>query len=127
MDAVYRESAQRVISLMQTPVGQGGNLPVDTGFMRASLQVDLGLGLPAAMDKPDGVPAFAYDPGQVNLTLAGADIKTPITAAYGARYSAAQEYGARGRQGRRFVALASQQWPRIVNEVALEAQARSGG
>jgi hypothetical protein len=126
-DAVYRESAQRVISLMQTPVGQGGNLPVDTGFMRASLRVNLGFGLPAAMDKPDGVAAFAYDPGAVNLTISGADVKTPITAAYGAVYSKHVEYGSRGRAGRRFVSLAAMQWPRIVSEVATEAQARAGG
>lgn len=42
-------------------------------------------------------------------------------------YARHQEYGAQGRAGRRFVGLAAQQWLRIVEEVAKEAQSRAGG
>ena len=110
---------------MQTPVARGGNLPVDTGFLRASLRVTLGDTLAPATAKPDGPGVFTYDPSTVQLTLIASKPADVITAAYGANYARFQEYGARGRPGRRFVALAAQQWPAIVAQVAAEAKARS--
>lgn len=127
MGAVYRESAQQVVSIMQTPRGAGGNLRVDTGFLRASLVATTSLALPMQRDKPDGIEAFSYDGAQVSLVIAGADIKDPITAVYTANYAKPREYGARGQPGDRWVALAAQQWPRVVNEVVAEAKARAGG
>lgn len=127
MGAVHRESAQRIVSIMQTPRAAGGNLRVDTGFLRASLVATTSLALPMQRDKPDGPASFSYDGGQVNLVIAGADIKDPITAVYTADYARPREYGARGQPGDRWVALAAQQWPRVVNEVVAEAKARAGG
>jgi hypothetical protein len=124
---VYRESAQRVVETMQVPRAMGGNMRVDTGFLRASLVATTTGMLPPLQDKPDGVAAFAYDAGQINLVINGADITDTITVAYTANYARPREYGARGQPGDRFVALAAQQWQRIVSEVATEAQARAGG
>lgn len=125
MEAVYKEAAQRTIEVMQTPVGAGGNLPIDTGYMRASLMVSLGTGLPSTTDKPKGASAFSYDAGETSLKIAGAEISDPITAVYQASYARHVNYGARGRAGRQFVGLAAQQWPRIVTEVCREAQSRA--
>lgn len=125
MEAVHKESAQRLVEIMQTPVSLGGNLPVDTGFLRASLLATTG-NLPRQTENPGGAARFSYDGGQVNLVIAGADLTDVITVAYTANYAHHVEYGAKGRPGRRFVALASQQWPRIVSEVAAEAQRRAG-
>ena len=36
-EAVYKGSAQTIVSYMQTTRAAGGNLRVDTGFLRASL------------------------------------------------------------------------------------------
>lgn len=127
IEAVYKESAQRVIAAAQLPAGQGGNMPVDTGYLRASLVVSLGLDLPSQTDKPEGPASFTYAPSAADLAIANADIGTPITAAWTANYAKHVEYGARGRAGRRFVALAAQRWQQIVTEVALEAQSRAGG
>lgn len=125
MDAVRKESAQRVVEIMQTPVAKGGNMPVDTGFLRASLQGAIGQGgfTPRENPNPDG--SFAYDAGPITLVIAGAAPSDAITVAYTANYSAAANYGARGRPGRQFVGLAAQQWPRVVSEVAAEAQRRA--
>jgi len=123
--AVFQEAAQRVVEVMQTPVGAGGNMPVDTGFLRASLTASLDGSLPPLTDRPDDQARYSYDAGQVNLVIAEAQITDTIVAAYGARYSRYQEYGARGQPGRRFVALAAQQWAAIVNEVCREAQSRA--
>ena len=125
MEAIRRESAQRVVEIMQTPVAIGGNMPVDTGFLRASLQGQVGMGNFSAKLKPEGAAKFTYDGGEVSLVIASAGPSDPITFGYTAAYAAAQEYGARGRPGRRFVALAAQQWQRVVNEAATEAQKRA--
>jgi len=112
---------------MQTPVAKGGNIPVDTGFLRASLTAVIGDQMPASRAAPPDGGAFAFVGDQVNLVIATADLNDTITVAYTANYARHVEYGARGRPGRRFVFLAAQQWPRIVEEVAREAQARAGG
>jgi hypothetical protein len=105
--------------------GGSGNLPVDTGFLRASLIANLGQPNFALQDKPENRDSFTYDEGRVALVISSATIKDKITAAYSAKYARAVEYGSHGRPGRRFVALAAQRWPQIVAEVAAEAQARA--
>jgi len=124
--AVYRESAQRVVEVMQTPRAAGGNMRIDTGFLRASLVAVTGDKLPIKTEKPEGITSFAYNAGPINLVINGAEITEPITVAYTANYARPREYGARGQAPDRFVELAAQQWQRIVAEVAREAQARSG-
>jgi hypothetical protein len=124
VEAVYKESAQRVIAEMQRPVGVGGNMPVDTGFLRASLMAELGTPNFGLRDNPGG--KAVYDAGQVSLIIASAKITDPITAVYTANYAKFVNDGARGRAPRQFVGLAAQQWPRIVDEVCREAQGRAG-
>lgn len=126
-DRVYRESAKRIIAIMQTPRSLGGNLRFETGFLRASLVATLSDTLPMQTFKPDGVEHFEWDAPAMNLVIAGADIKDPITAVYTANYARPREYGARGQTPDRFVALAAQRWQQVVNEVCAEAQSRAGG
>lgn len=126
-DAVYKGSAQEIVSIMQTPRGAGGNLRVDTGFLRASLTAVVGGALPPQTIKPDGVPAFAYDPGPINLVIAGAEISEPITVVYTANYARPREYGARGQAADRWVALAAQRWPQVVEQECAKAKASAGG
>lgn len=114
--------------------GGAGNLPVDTGFLRASLVVSIGDAMPPLVDNPSDDTAKNWDVGEVKLTITGADLTDTITAVYTAKYARRIEYGFNGtdslgrkynQTGTRFVALAAQQWPRIVQEVALEAQSRA--
>lgn len=113
--------------------GGAGNLPVDTGFLRASLRVSLGDALPQLVATPKERRAQAWDAAQVELTIAGADLDDTITAAYTAAYAARIEYGFAGTDsagrtysqgGRRFVGLAVQRWPQIVEGVVAELKAR---
>jgi hypothetical protein len=122
-EAVFKESAQRIIEVMQTPVAGGGNLPVDTGFLRASLQATLGEPAFPVTENPGG--SFSYDAGTVSLVIADAKITDTITAVYGANYAIFVNYGTSRTPARRFVDLAAQQWPRIVEEVAADARARA--
>lgn len=117
---VRDEATQRVITLMQTPVGAGGRMRVDTGFLRASLRTTIGSANFAVVDRPDGGGTYTWDAGEVSLIIASAKITDPIEAVYTAKYARHREYGARGQPPDRFVALAAQQWPRIVADVAAE-------
>ncbi len=129
VEAAFRESAQRVIADMHARV------PVDTGFLRASLQVSTTAPVPADRGPTEGT-TYAYNPTAATLAIAGAQIGDTLFASYSAVYAARINYGfvgtdALGRtynqQGRHFVELAVQRWPQIVDEVCRELQARSGG
>lgn len=122
MTAVFRESAERVIEEMQKPVGAGGNMPIDTGFLRASLMASTS-GLPM-MSRPNPGTAASYDGGQISMVIAGAELGETVYAGYTANYAAHVEYGARGRPPRRFVGLAAQKWPEIVSGAVQDAKAR---
>jgi len=123
-DAVYRGSAQRIVEIMQTPRAAGGNLRIDTGFLRASLTATTGSSLPPMTFKPDGVEAFPYDAGPINLVIAGAEISEPITLVYTANYARAREYGANGQPADRWVALAGQRWPQVVEQECVRVRSR---
>jgi hypothetical protein len=109
--------------------GGSGNLPVDTGFLRASLVATVGKANFTLRDRPvqRRRRTYQYDDSEVVFAISDAKLNDPIEAVYTARYARVVEYGSRGRAGRRFVALAAQQWPRIVAEVVAEAKARAGG
>lgn len=126
-EAVHKGSAQRIVEIMQTPRGAGGNLRVDTGFLRASLVAVRGSALPLQTLKPDGANAFSYSGGQINLVIAGASISEPISFVYTANYARFREYGSRGQPADRWVSLAAQRWPQVVQQVCAEAKARTGG
>ena len=123
INAVVAESAQRIIGIMQTPVGAGGAMPILTGYLRSSLQVTIGAPVPASRARPEG-ETFAYDAAPIALTIAGAPLGTTIFAAYGANYAGHVEYGTSKMQGRGFVRLAAMQWQTVVSEVSAELKTR---
>lgn len=124
MKAVRDDAAMETVAIMQTPGpskanpggGAGGAMPIQLGFLRASLKAVEGFGVPAMERPPEGVTTFTYDPAAVNLVILGADIETPITAAYSAIYARKQEmkYG--------FVRLAAQRWPQTVAAAVAKAE-----
>lgn len=126
---VFKESAQDVISEMQAvgpsvanPDSTGsGNMPVDTGALRASLQASLNRPRSDVLFQSPKGGSVAYDASPVAMTIAGAKLGDTIYAVYGVAYGRAMEakYG--------FVRLAAQNWPRIVTKAALKVQSRVGG
>jgi len=105
---IFKQSAQEVFIIAQIPVALGGNMPVDTGFLRNSLTV--GLSGSTALTGPD-----AY------IVIAGADLDSVIIGGWTANYARHQEYGSQGRAGRFFALNAVQQWQAIVSENAAAA------
>lgn len=148
---VFRMSAQDVIEEMQkvgpsvastkaaiaaggmgpiAAAGEGGHMPVDLGFLRASLRVTSGK--PMAMDIPATGQVTEYDPGNVTLAILGADLADVLYASYTAKYAARVNYGYTGtdsagrtynQRGYQFVGLAAQQWPQIVQRNVARAKA----
>ena len=123
LTAVFRISAQDVIADMQTPVGDGGNMPVDTGFLQSSLQVGTGGPIEATMINPNPKGKFTTNDAAATLAIAGAEIGDTIYATYGAVYAKSVNYGRNGANGRLFVETAAQKWPDIVAAAAVKAQA----
>ena len=117
INAVVKESAMRIIGVMQTPVGAGGAMPILTGYLRSSLQVTIGGPVPASRKRPEG-ETFAYDAAPISLTIAGMPIGETIFATYGANYARHVE------EKRGFVRLAAMQWPVIVKDVCAELKTR---
>jgi hypothetical protein len=127
MDAVFKESTQRVFEEVLVPVGAGGNMPVDTGFLRASFQATLNAPTTTPTFRPENPGTYTPDVAQVALVINGATRGDTIYGVFTANYAVDQEYGSRGRDGRGFVRLAAQRWQQIVSAVASELQARVTG
>lgn len=120
LEAVFKESAQRTISLMVKYT------PVDTGFLRASVRASTSAMpkiIPTAKGGGVNVP---YDSGAVLMTIAGAKLGQTIYVGYTANYARHVEYGTSKMAARRFVGRAASQWQRTVRQVSADLQKRAG-
>ena len=110
-DAIVKTSAQEVVSIAQTPRAKGGRMPVDTGFLRNSLQSSL-----------QGSTGLT---GPDSYVMIAASMEAGSRARFGwtAEYAAAVNNGARGRAGAHFVEGAADQWPQIVAKAVARAKA----
>ncbi len=132
MNAIFRLSTQRVIEVMQRTDQEGGYLPYDQGFLRASLVVLVNQDPPPA-DKTEENSSPSYDAGKIQLAIASAVAGDRITAAYTMAYARRLEFGFVGtdslgrmynQAGIGWTAKAAQQWPQIVKAVEQEAMDR---
>jgi hypothetical protein len=121
MTAVFRESTQRTVSIAQSIV------PVDTGFLRASVRASIG-SMPPIDPKSRGAAGGAYNAndGQVTLTIAGANLGQTIFVGYTANYAGHVHDGTSRTRPQPFVALACAQWPATVSRVVDDLKGRSG-
>jgi hypothetical protein len=131
--AIFRDAAQRVVALMQAPVGEGGRIPIVTGFLRSSLQASLTAMPPmreGAVPK-EGV-TYPYSGAEVALVINSAEVGDTIYVGYAAAYARRLEYGFKGedslgrvydQSGRGWVRAAAEQWPQVVKQAETEAYA----
>jgi hypothetical protein len=117
-EAIFKESTRELVSQMQALV------PIDTGFLRASLRASTTQMPVLSLDNPGG--SFRPDFGQIELVIAAADIGDTIYLGYTANYGAYVHYGARGRPPRPWVDIVAQRWSVIVNEKATALKSRLG-
>lgn len=132
MNAIFRLSTQRVIEVMQRTDKEGGYLPYQDGFLRASLVVLVNKEPPRA-DRTQEDSSSAYNPAEIQLAIAGAKAGDRIVAAYTMEYARRLEFGFVGtdslgrtynQTGIGWTKRATQQWKQIVKEVEQEAMAR---
>jgi hypothetical protein len=128
LTGVFHESAQRVTDAMTLPRGQGGNLPVDTGYLWHSIQASKTAPPPinpASKGSPD--QKYALDSGPINLVINDTELGETVYICATASYAAHVNYGANGRPPALFVEQAAQQWPQIVAQVQVELKGRLAG
>jgi hypothetical protein len=110
---VYQEALVLLAAEMQRPITEGGNMPVDTGFLRSSLEASVSGTKPPLMPHPGG-EIYTYDANAVNSVLRTATIrKHKATLAYAAEYAQFAEHDHRVRD------LAVQKWPSLVEKVGM--------
>ena len=125
--AVWRESAERIVEIVQTPgpsvanpdADAGGHMPVEFGHLRASIQASLTGQVAPFRENPGRT--VSYDPSAVSLVIANAQLGDVITVSYGAIYARIME------ERYAFVGLAAQRWSKVVADVSAEAKRRAGG
>lgn len=117
-----RGVSKRAFGPIPNPGGVG-LLPVESGFLRASLRLTTGA-IPAATAQPAEGRRYEYNPAASASAIAAWDFRTPLHAVYTANYARHVHYGARGMPARPWVNLAAQRFPQIVAEVAREAPRR---
>lgn len=117
MEAVFKESAQRTVSLAQSYT------PIDTGFLKGSIQGSLG-GMPQVNPLAKRGSANPAAAGNITMTIAGATLGQTLFVGYTAAYAGHVEYGTSRMAPRRFVGRAAAQWPATVNAVTNDLKAR---
>lgn len=123
LDTIFHESVQDLVSELTSLV------PVDTGFLRASLLAS-NTAMPE-LNRPNPNPDAAknsihLDRGPIELVILGTDVGDTIYLGYTANYGAYVHYGSNGRPGRPWVDMVAQRWPQIVAARAAEVKARLG-
>lgn len=122
MLAVVQTSVERVCEIAQTPIAQGGRMPVDTGTLRNSFMSSLNgqIGL-------SGPETYVITIGQMEL----GDIASFGWGGLAADYAARQNYGFFGtdklgrkynQAGKHFLENATGQFRAIVQEEVVKAQ-----
>lgn len=121
MSAIAKASIQDVIDDASKAKGKGGNMPIDTGFLRASGQISFN-GMPTGPTRPEPAQANYSDGSAVgNVTVQLAKFKLGQTVFFGwtANYAVIQE------AKNAFLRLAVQNWKYIVASNVTKAKQRS--
>lgn len=112
LTAVFRDATQTTVEIAQD------NIPVDTGFARASIRASteaMPTIDPGATAPKDG-SSVPYTGTEIALTIAGADIEDTIRIGWTANYVEFLEYGTSRMPARAFVRGAAAQWPKTVSD-----------
>lgn len=118
-ETIFKEACQELVSELNALV------PVDTGFLRASLMAST-TEMPSLSLENPGAGTFTPDIGTIELVILGADLGDTIYLGYTANYGAHVHYGTNGRPGRPWVDMVAQRWSSIVAAKAAEVMSRLG-
>lgn len=122
---VWQRSCIRLVYYMQMPASMGGNMPVDTGFLRSSLRASTSPVAIATVRHPGG-RGFLYFPNRIEDVIMGITMGRTLFMGYEAEYANVIEYGGRHTPARGFQRLAVQRWSAIVDSVIAEMKSGVG-
>ncbi len=117
-EAIFKASAQQLMDEANLPEGQGGRMPVDTGFLRNSVGAST-----------EGPPESGGQPPA--LVFLGLQVGQAVWVGWTARYAMRMEHGfygddSKGRKyaqaGKGFARAAAQNWAFIVEAVAKQVK-----
>ena len=112
----------------------GGNLPIELGFLRASLMASTAAMPPTKDTKPERGVTYAYSPAEVNTVISNAKLGDTIYFGFTANYARRMEYGFNGvdslgryyeQRGFGFVRKGAMNWQDIVARNARRLAQRS--
>lgn len=110
---VFLKSFENVLSVANTPVGEGGLMPIDVGTLRNSLTVEFN----GRQVSKGGDVAI--------LTLSGYELGQPASAEWAVAYAVRRHYLVDGlRGGGLWRDVAAAQWSQIVEKNARELRSR---
>jgi len=137
MRATAREAVQDTVDIAQTAIAKGGKMPVDTGFLRASIVANVG-SMPSGKTQPTGNRKYSE-----RQTVSGEPISVSLLKwepgdkllfiGWSAAYARRLEYGFSGQdslgrtynqQGMGFLRGAVELWPRTVDAAAKRVRKR---
>lgn len=112
-----KESAQRTMSIAQTPIREGGKMPVVSAFLRNTGGAELN-GMPSGPSRPDDGSPEEWSLGSISLVIAGYQLGDSIGMAWSAIYARKAEeiHGFRDD--------AAMQWQQTVEAVVREIRMR---
>lgn len=127
LEGIFHEASQRVTDAMTLARGLGGNLPVDTGYLRASIQAS-NVAPPPINPGSSGNAGqkYAFNSGPIALTINNTKLGGTVWVCATANYSTHVEFGTSKQPAALFVTQAAQRWPQIVNEVQAELKGKLG-
>jgi len=111
---VAKQSIQDTVRAAQVPVAQGGDMPVDTGFLRNSVTASI-LGGASASGNPDAGKNSETSNDAVILALSSLELGDPFQVAWTAEYAIARHYMVGvGQGGGLWRDKAAQNWSTVV-------------
>ena len=108
VEVVFKQSAQDVFEAAQRPKAQGGNMPVDTGFLRNTFVAEYN--------------GFSTGPDAYVMQIAEMELGDALVGGWTAQYARHVEYGTSRMAGSFFALRAAQQWQSIVARNAERAK-----
>lgn len=118
MEAVVKTAAENVVEEVISRV------PVDTGFLRASLTASLDGPQPMRDAPPVGAaPGSFPSPSAYALVIEGAQLGQTIYVSFTANYARHVEYGTKHQNPAAMVRLSAQNWPYTVEAAVRAAKA----
>lgn len=123
--AVVQETASRVVEIAQTPIPQGGRMPIDTNFLRASFVAVLNASMPAATSPGPASQRPLWRGAGAAAVISRMKLGDFLRMGWTAHYAIHLEFGTEKLAPYAFARSAMDQWNATMRTVVAEAKAIS--